>query len=75
MPGNAKKLIYKALILVGNSLTVIGCAGLILVSSGLIPADFFTIGMSSGIRVIGSVAVGGCLLSAIGYGAVEYFDN
>ncbi len=63
------------LILVGNSLTAIGCFGLVLALSGLIQAEFFALGISSGIRVIGSVAVAGCLLSAIGYGMVEYFEK
>jgi hypothetical protein len=63
------------LIRVGNSLTVIGCVGLILGLSGVVPAEFFAIGISSGIRVIGSVAIAGCLLSAMGYGAVEYSEQ
>jgi hypothetical protein len=65
----------RLLILVGNSLTFVGCVGLILGSSGLIPTEFFAIGISSGIRVIGSVAIAGCLLSAMGYGAVDYLDK
>jgi hypothetical protein len=43
--------------------------------TGVIPADLFAIGISSGIRVVGSVAIAGCLLSAIGYGAVEYLEQ
>ena len=70
-----KKYISGLLILVGNSLTAIGCFGLVLALSGLIQAEFFALGISSGIRVIGSVAVAGCLLSAIGYGMVEYFEK
>ena len=70
-----KKYISGMLILVGNSLTAIGCVGLVLALSGLIQAEFFAIGISSGVRVIGSVAVSGCLLSAIGYGIVEYFEK
>jgi hypothetical protein len=60
------------MVLVGNSLTVVGCVGLILGLSGLIPAELFAIGISSGIRVIGSVAIAGCLLSAMGYGIVDH---
>ena len=71
----ARKYICSLLILVGNSLTAIGCAGLLLALSGLIRAEFFAIGISSGIRVIGSVAIAGCLVSAIGYGVVEYFEK
>ena len=70
-----KKYISGVLILVGNSLTAIGCVGLLLALSGLIQAEFFAIGISSGVRVIGSVAVTGCLLSAIGYGVIEDFER
>ena len=71
----AKKYISGLLILAGNSLTAIGCVGLVLALSGLIQTDSFGLGISSGIRVIGSVAATGCLLSAIGYGLVEYFEK
>ena len=70
-----KKCISGPLILVGNLLTAVGCVGLVLSMSGLIQAELFSIGISSGVRVIGSVAVSGCLLSAIGYGTVEYFGK
>ena len=70
-----KKYISGMLVLVGNSLTAIGCLGLLLTLSGLIQAEFFAIGISSGVRVIGSVAVTGCLLSAIGYGVIEEFER
>jgi len=72
---SAKRFIWRMLIRVGNSLTVIGCAGLILGLSGVIPIEFFAVGISSGIRVIASVAIAGCLLSAIGYGAIEYLKQ
>jgi hypothetical protein len=66
---------YKALIVVGNVLTVIGCTGLLLAATGLLPAQAFAVGLSSGIRVIGSLAIAGCLLSAIGYGIEEYREK
>jgi hypothetical protein len=66
---------FRVLIVVGNALTVIGCAGLLLAATGLMPAQSFALGMSSGIRMIGSVAIAGCLLSAIGYGFEEYLDK
>ena len=66
------KYISSLTIVVGNLLTVTGCIGLGLATSGLIQADAFALGISSGVRVIGSVAIGGCLLSAIGYGVTEY---
>jgi phosphate/sulfate permease len=71
----AGKQICSPLILVGNVLTAMGCSGLILALSGLIEAEFFALGISSGIRVIGSVAIAGCLLSAIGYGALEFIEK
>lgn len=71
----SKKFIYKLLIFFGNSLTLIGCVGLILGSSGLLPMESLAIGMSSGIRIIGTVAITGCLLSAIGYGIADYLEE
>lgn len=67
--------VYRLLIVVGNVLTVIGCTGLLLAATGLIPAQSFAIGISSGVRVIGSLAIAGCLLSAIGYGVEEYLEK
>jgi hypothetical protein len=72
---NAARLVYRLLVVVGNSLTLIGCVGLLLSAIGVIPAESFAVGISSGIRVIGSVAVTGCLLSAIGYGVEEYLEK
>ena len=46
-----------------------------LAAGGLISAELFDIGLSSGIRVIGSVAIAGCLLSAIGYGYLDYLNK
>jgi hypothetical protein len=66
---------FKAFIVVGNTLTVIGCTGLLLAATGLLPAQAFAVGLSSGIRVIGSLAIAGCLLSAIGYGIEEYLEK
>lgn len=71
----SKKFVCKLLIFFGNSLTLIGCVGLILGSSGLIPTEPLAIGISSGIRTIGTVAITGCLLSAIGYGVLDYLEE
>ncbi|MFN0040248.1 MAG: hypothetical protein ACKVP2_12110 [Burkholderiales bacterium] len=60
------------LVLAGNTLTVIGCLGLALGATGVIDPLLFARGISSGIRVIGSVAIAGCLLSAIGYGISDF---
>jgi len=66
---------YRALIVAGNVLTVIGCAGLLLAATGLVPTQSFAVGPSSGVRVIGSLAIAGCLLSAIGYGFEEQLEE
>jgi hypothetical protein len=71
----SKKLICRSFIIVGNSLTIIGCVGLMLGLLGLVSIEFFAMGLSSGMRIVGSVAITGCLLSAIGYGVVDYLDN
>jgi hypothetical protein len=63
--------IQRTLVLVGNTLTVIGCSGLAMGAIGVIDPELFAIGISSGIRVIGSVAIAGCLFSAIGYGVSD----
>jgi hypothetical protein len=67
--------VYTVFIVVGNVLTVIGCTGLLLAATGSISAQAFAVGISSGIRVIGSLAITGCLLSAIGYGLEEYLEK
>ena len=72
---SAKSLIQRLLILVGNTLTLVGCVGLILTTTGLVSAEFLSKGISSGVRVIGSIAIAGCLLSAIGYGIVDYLEK
>jgi hypothetical protein len=64
----------RLLINVGNTLTIIGCLVMFFGVIGLIPLDMFALGLSSGIRVIATLAIMGCLLSAIGYGLMDYFD-
>jgi hypothetical protein len=63
------------LVFVGNGLTVLGCLGLAMVAIGVIDPERFAIGISSGVRVIGSVAIAGCLLSAMGYGILDFQEH
>ena len=65
-------LAQRLLVLVGNSLTLIGCAALVLVATGLVGTEWLGSGIASGVRVAGSIAIAGCLLSAIGYGMADY---
>jgi len=64
-----------ALTFLGNSLTVVGSLAIILGIFGAFEMEYFSFGLSSGIRVIGSVVIAGCLMSAIGYGILDYINN
>lgn len=67
--------VYRFMALTGNTLAVLGCVGLILGVLGAFDMELFSFGLSSGIRIIGSIAIGGCLLSAIGYGFSDYVND
>ena len=56
---------------VGVVLTVIGSLGLLSGFIGLIDFDDYAFGLSAGIRVLGSIAIAGCLLGAIASFALE----
>lgn len=64
----------KFISMLGVVLTIIGCVGLMLGVLGIFNLDAFEFGLSAGIRVVGTIAISGCLLSAIGYGAREFID-
>ena len=61
--------------ILGTFLAGIGTLGIILGFLGVIDFAHFSYGLSSGIRILGSIAISGCLLSAISYGWFEYFNN
>ncbi|MBT8516973.1 hypothetical protein G6675_09315 [Polynucleobacter paneuropaeus] len=69
---NYKHKIFGIVITIGNGLTAIGCIGLVLGLAGIFSFDSLAYGLSSGIRIVGSVAIAGCLLNAIGHGALDY---
>jgi len=60
---------------VGIALTLIGGLGVLLGMFGAFDMEIFSLGLSSGVRIIGSVAISGCLLSAIGYGISDYSNK
>ena len=70
---NTISFLSKLCIYVGNFLTASGSLGIIFGLAGFYDFDIFSYGLSSGIRMVGSVAIAGCLLSAIGYGISDYF--
>jgi hypothetical protein len=59
----------------GNTITLIGCTVLLLGLVGFFDMQIFSFGLSSGIRVIGTFSIGGCLLSAIGYGIQDFIAS
>jgi hypothetical protein len=69
------QLAEKALIISGFFISSISFILITLSLWDFISADIFAFGLSSGIRVLGSCAIIGCLLSAIGYGIGDYFNN
>ena len=59
----------------GIVFTVIGCLGLVLGFVGVYDLQIFAFGLSAGVRIVGSVAIAGCLLSAISYGILDFVDH
>jgi N-acetylglucosamine kinase-like BadF-type ATPase len=49
----------QAVVFVGNLLTALGCLGIILGVLGVFDMELFSLGLSSGIRIIGTVAIAG----------------
>ena len=67
---NTRRLLLKSLLFAGIALLVPAVTWLLGGFLGLLPTDVAAIAGYSGLRVIGSVAVGGCLLAAIGSAAI-----
>lgn len=67
--------ICKLITALGIFLTVVGFLGILLGLFGVFNLDIFAFGLSAGIRVVGSVAIAGCLLGAIGYWTKEFIDQ
>lgn len=67
--------ICKLLIIVGNVLTVLGCLAIVFGLLGFYDLNALSFGLSSGIRMVGTIAILGCLFSAIGYGISDFFTN
>lgn len=67
--------IFKLTTALGIFLTIVGFLSLSLGLLGVFNLDIFAFGLSAGIRVVGSVAIAGCMLGAIGYWAKEFIDQ
>lgn len=66
-----KRRVSKFVSRIGVLLTVIGVAGLALGFVGIVDFVDFDYGLSAGVRMLGSLAIVGCLLSAIGFFILE----
>ncbi|MBC52665.1 MAG: hypothetical protein CMQ34_02400 [Gammaproteobacteria bacterium] len=64
--------IFRFTQLAGVLLTLTGSLGLALGFIGLINLDTFAFGITAGVRVVGTLAITGCLLGAIGCFGLEY---
>jgi hypothetical protein len=69
------KLCLQMAIILGNFLTAIGFLLLALGAVNIFDMDVLAFGLSSGVRIVGSIAITGCLLSAFGYGIDEYLTK
>lgn len=67
----AKLKIFKYICWLGYVLASLGFLGVLLGILNIFDMQIFAIGLSSGIRTIGSVGISGCLLSAIGHASLE----
>jgi len=74
-PHYSLRLGSRFMTLIGNTLGTLGVVALVLGMLGLYNMDVFAFGISSGVRIVGSVAIAGCLLSAIGYGISDYLNK
>lgn len=63
--------LYRILRMFGIVLTLVGGIGLMLGFIGVINFDMFALGISAGVRVVGTLAIIGCLLGAIGCFGLE----
>jgi hypothetical protein len=62
----------RLLIAFGTVLAVTGAVGLLLGFAGLIDLDLFAFGISAGARILGTLAITGCLLGALGCFWLEF---
>jgi hypothetical protein len=64
--------LYRFMEVIGIVLALVGSMLMALGFAGFINLDVFAFGLSAGIRVVGSLAISGCLLGAIGCFGLEF---
>lgn len=70
-----QKRLYNWMNLIGIGFIVVGGLVLILGMVGVIDLDVFAFGISAGVRIVGTLAITGCLLSAIACFALEFNND
>jgi len=66
---------YRFLRVLGASLALLGSAVLAIGLAGFINLEVFAFGLSAGIRVVGSLAISGCLIGAVGCFGLEFNET
>lgn len=72
---NKIKLLFYLLTTVSSISIVIGILLLIFISTGLISENTFSVGLSSGVRIVASVVVFGCLVNFCCYTYMSFIKN
>lgn len=72
MGNSLLKRLYSWMSFIGNTFILVGVLGLVLGMAGVVDLDMFAFGISAGVRVVGTLAITGCLLSAISCFALEF---
>jgi hypothetical protein len=66
------KRLYNWMNIIGYVFILVGGLGLVLGMAGVIDLDAFAFGITAGVRIVGTLAITGCLLSAISCFALEF---
>jgi len=70
-----QKRLYNWMNLIGISFIFVGGLVMVLGIAKVIDLDVFAFGISAGVRVVGTLAITGCLLSAIACFALEFNND
>ncbi len=62
---------FKTVIIIGNFLIAISAIAIVMSVLGILDLDIFKFGLSSGIRMVGMLAIAGCLINAVSYGLLD----
>jgi hypothetical protein len=66
------KRLYNWMNIIGYVFILVGGMGLVFGMAGVIDLDAFAFGITAGVRIVGTLAITGCLLSAISCFALEF---